>query len=94
MEMSYSFPEHNLIHGEWKQDRCFAYLGIKNIGAIDKYECGIFERIEGWFEGLGVPYSVEPKVTTCMMHTEGRCYRDYRFSFEVPQADRPVDAPE
>jgi len=82
MELSYSFPEHNLIHGEWKQDTCFAYQGIKRIGAIDRYECGIFERLEGWFEGLELEYSVEPKVTRCMMLTEGKCYRDFRFNFK------------
>jgi len=81
MELSYSFPMHNLIRGEWKQDTCFAYQGIKKIGAIDRYECGIFERIEGWFEGLGIEYDVEPKVTGCMMRTDGKCYRDYRFYF-------------
>ena len=81
MELEYSFPEHNLIHGEWKPEKCFAYQGIKKIGAIDHYECGIFERIEGWFDGLGIKYTVEPKVTTCMMHTEGRCYQNYRFFF-------------
>jgi len=81
MESIYSFPAHNLIHGEWKPGKCFAYEGIKKIGAIDQYECGIFERIEGWFDGMGIEYSVEPKVTGCMMHTEGRCYRDYRFYF-------------
>lgn len=81
MELDYSFPEHNQLHGEWKQNKCFAYQGIKNIGVIDQYECGIFERIEGWFEGLGITYTVEPKVTTCIMHTKGRCYQDYRFFF-------------
>ena len=81
MELNYSFPTHNLIHGEWKPEKCFAYQGIKRIGAIDQYECGIFERIEGWFEGLEIEYSVKPKVIGCMMHTEGRCYRDYQFYF-------------
>jgi hypothetical protein len=26
---------------------------------------------------------LEPKVTGCMMHAEGRCYRDYTFFFIV-----------
>ncbi|MBN1881012.1 MAG: hypothetical protein JW885_02460 [Deltaproteobacteria bacterium] len=82
MELEYSFPEHNRLHGEWKQNRCFAYQGIKNIGVIDQYKCGIFQRIEGWFEGLGIKYTVEPKVTTCIMHTNGRCYQDYQFFFK------------
>jgi len=84
MELYYLFPEYNLIRGEWAPKKCFAYQGIKRIGAIDHYECGIFERIEGWFDGLEIPYTVEPKVIGCMMHTDGICYRDYRFNFQVP----------
>ncbi len=54
---------------------------MKKYGMIDQYQCGIMDRVEGWFDGLGIPYTVTPKVDGCMMHTEGRCYRDYRFEF-------------
>jgi hypothetical protein len=40
------------------------------------------DRVESWFDTLGIRYEVEPKVTRCMMHAEGRCYRDYTFFFE------------
>lgn len=56
--------------------------GIKALGVIDKYECGIMDRVENWFDSLGIKYEVEPKVIGCMMHTEGQCYRDYTFFFE------------
>ena len=80
--MKYSFESNgmNRIRSTWH--RCFAYEGIKALGVIDQYECGIMDRVEGWFNTLGVRYEVEPKVTGCMMHTEGRCYRDYTFFFE------------
>ncbi len=80
MKYSFSMPETNLIHGEWKS--CFAYEGIKALGVIDRYECGIMLRIETWFDTLGIKYEVEPKVTGCMMHSDGQCFRDYRFFFE------------
>jgi hypothetical protein len=80
MKYTYVIPEHNLIHAEWES--CFAYEGIKALGAIDRYECGIMLRIETWFDALGVTYEVEPKVTECMMHTDGKCFRDYRFFFK------------
>ncbi|MDD5712124.1 MAG: DUF6125 family protein [Smithellaceae bacterium] len=80
MKYSFATPEKNRIRGAWHQ--CFAYDGIKALGAIDDYECGIMDRIEGWFEALGIKYDVEPKVVKCMMHTLGRCYRDYTFFFE------------
>ncbi len=79
MKSSFSFPGHNLVHGEWKS--CFAYDGLTKYGMIDQYQCGIMDRVEGWFDGLGIAYSVAPRVDGCMMHTEGRCYRDYTFEF-------------
>jgi hypothetical protein len=80
MKYEFSFPEKNLIHAEWQS--CFAYEGMKGLGVADRYECGIMLRIEVWFDTLGIKYEVEPKVTGCMMHTDGRCFRDYRFFFE------------
>ena len=80
MKLFHSFPSENTLHGG--MERCFAYEGIKQIGAIDKYQCGIFERIYGWFDGLGLKYSVSPKVEGCMMHTDGKCFRDITFSFD------------
>jgi len=80
MKYTYSSPAHNILHGEWKS--CFAYEGVKGLGVIDQYECGIMLRIETWLDTLGIRYEVEPKVTGCMMHTDGKCFRDYRFFFD------------
>lgn len=79
MKSSFTFPGHNLVHGEWES--CFAYDGLTKYGMIDRYQCGIMDRVEGWFDGLGIAFTVSPKVDGCMMHSEGRCYRDYRFEF-------------
>jgi len=80
MKYRFSFPEKNRIHAEWQS--CFAYEGMKGLGVVDRYECGIMLRIEVWFETLGIKFEVEPKVTGCLMHTDGQCYRDYTFFFE------------
>ena len=80
MKFSYGYPAENVLHGGFES--CFAYEGIKQIDAIDKYQCGIFERIYGWFDGMGIKYSVSPQVEGCMMHTDGRCFRDITFSFD------------
>jgi len=79
MKYSFTFPEKNLIHAEWQS--CFAYQGMKGLGVADRYECGIMLRIEIWFDTLGIKYEVGPKVTGCLMHTDGQCFRDYRFFF-------------
>lgn len=80
MDFTYSFPSNNVLHGQWRN--CFAYNGVKRLGILDKYQCGILERIYGWFDGLGIKYSVSPRVDTCMMHTDGKCFRDITFSFD------------
>lgn len=74
---------------EWRPDdtwyiameRCFAHEGIGRLGVIAEYECGIFERIYAWLDALGVKYTVEPRPLLCMMHHEGRCFREFRFDF-------------
>jgi hypothetical protein len=79
MKFHTSFPRENLLR--WDMLECFAFEGVKKIGAIDVYECGIFERVQGWFEGMGVEYTVSPKVEGCMMHQKGVCFREFDFHF-------------
>jgi hypothetical protein len=78
----YSFESGGLNRVSGTRRRCFAHDGITMLGVIDPYECGIMDRVETWFDTLGIKYEVEPKVTQCMMHTEGRCYRNYTFFFD------------
>lgn len=81
MKASFSFPARNILRGDFES--CFAYEGIKQLGAaIEQYQCGIFERIYGWFDGMGIKYSVSPQVEGCMMHTDGKCFREFTFNFD------------
>ncbi len=79
MKFTYTFREDRLVHAEWQT--CFAYEGITRIGAIEQYECGIFERIEAWLDALKIRFHVTPAVQGCMMHAQGECYRDYELLF-------------
>ena len=80
MKYMYSMPAKNMMHLEWES--CFSYEAMKALGVMDRYECGPMLRCEAVFDALGIKYEVEPKVTGCMMHTDGRCFRDYRFFFD------------
>jgi len=80
MKASFSLPAKSVLRGDF--ERCFGYEGVKRIGAIEEYQCGIFERIYGWFDGMGIKYSVSPQVEGCMMHTDGRCFREFAFNFD------------
>ena len=53
MKYSFEAEEMNRIRSTWH--RCFAYEGIKALGVIEQYECGIMDRVEGWFDTLGGP---------------------------------------
>ena len=56
----------------------FAYKGMKKIGIIDGYNCGVMYRIECWLEAMGIPFSVNPKISKCMMHEKGACSGNIR----------------
>ena len=83
MKYKYSTPTHNLMQAQW--DSCFAYEGMKALGVADRYECGISLRIDTWLTTLGIKFEVEPKVTGCIMHTDGKCFFEYRFFFDKPR---------
>ena len=66
-----------------KTRECFAHKGMVKAKLIDEYECGIFERIYAWLDVLGLKYTVTPRPLMCMMHHEGRCFREFRFDFSA-----------
>jgi len=80
MQFTYSYPEKNIMRADFQS--CFAYDGIKLLGALEQYQCGIFDRIYAWYDGMGLKYSVSPAVTGCMMHTDGKCFREFTFTFK------------
>jgi hypothetical protein len=72
------FTSHpkNTLHWEWETGECFAYKGIKRMGIIDEYRCGVMYRIACWLEALEIEFSMHPKPDKCMMHTTGTCAGD------------------
>lgn len=81
MKFSISFPGQNIMRWEWEPESCFAYQGVKRLGVIDQYQCAIFLRPETWFDELGLTFEVSPVQDGCMMHIQGKCFRDYKFEF-------------
>jgi hypothetical protein len=79
MDFTCEFPAFNVF--KFTMNNCFAHDGIKRMGALDHYQCGIFERIETWFHELGVDYEIAPQVIGCMMHSENQCFRIFKFDF-------------
>jgi hypothetical protein len=79
MKFTISFPDENIM--TWEMSACFAFNGVKKLGVIEEYQCGIFDRLEGWFHSLGVEYTETPQFQGCLMHQQGNCERNYHFKF-------------
>jgi hypothetical protein len=78
-KVSFSARSVDLLHWEWENGECFAYKGMKQIGVIDEYRCGVMYRIECWLKTLGVNYNIDPEIDTCIMHEKGACSGDIRI---------------
>ena len=79
-EFQISYPRHNILH--WQSVQCFAYDGIKQMGMIEHYQCGIIERVEGWLKSLNIEYEILPEIKGCNMHNIGACKLDIQFYFD------------
>ena len=79
MGAEYSFPADNVM--SWTTNRCFAYEGMKRMGVIDRYECGLLYRVGCWIEVLGVAYEIDPPISGCLINEQGFCAGSVRFKF-------------
>jgi Family of unknown function (DUF6125) len=61
---------------------CFAHQGMKKLGVLPEYECGIFERIEGWFDAMGLRYTRTPDLSRCLKFKGEECRITVQFHFE------------
>ncbi|WP_136360619.1 DUF6125 family protein [Desulfatibacillum aliphaticivorans] len=78
MQFKRIYPGADIIRWEEPDNGCFAYKGIKRLGALDDYDCGIFYRVEAWLKGLGIKYTVTPEVHGCLRHQGKPCFREYK----------------
>lgn len=79
--MSYEieYPEQNIQR--WRITDCFAHRGMQQAGLLPDYECGIFERIFGWFDAMRLTYDVEPDLSRCLRYRGKQCEVTIRFHF-------------
>jgi len=60
--------------------RCFAHDGVESLGVLDQYRCGIYPRLYGWLDTLGVDFEVQPAAPGCVWAADG-CHRTLTFRF-------------
>ncbi len=65
---------------EIRVGRCFAHENVTRAGVIDQYECGIFARVTGWLEALGLEYAMTPPLGKCQKATGGECVYAFRLA--------------
>jgi hypothetical protein len=82
MNATMSFPRPGVMHWEFEPKNCFAYKGMKRLGVIDQYECGVIYRIECWLDCFGIKYETKPKIGKCLMHESGECSGDIELFVE------------
>ncbi|MBD3194991.1 MAG: hypothetical protein GF317_08055 [Candidatus Lokiarchaeota archaeon] len=80
MDFEYFFPKENVMI--FRMNTCFAHDGVKRIGALEEYKCGIFLRIDCWLEGLNLDYDTNPENIGCLLRDNGKCEREYLFNFK------------
>ena len=58
--------------------RCFAHENVEKAGIASQYDCGIFARIEGWLEGMGMDHQVDPPLKGCLKAQGKECVHTIR----------------
>lgn len=58
---------------EIRVERCFAHENTRRAGLGDRYECGIFARIAGWLDALGLAWELRPPLGPCLKAQGREC---------------------
>ena len=82
MKVAFTYPKKDIMAWEFIQGKCFAYTGIKRIGAIENYECGVLYRIKCWLDELGIKHRFTPEIGKCHMHSGGKCSGEIQLFFK------------
>jgi hypothetical protein len=82
MNIKWHFPSKDRLTWAFEQGNCFAYKGIRRMGVIDKYECGVLHRVRCWLDVLEIPHEFDPQFDHCLMHTRGECSGTLKLQFQ------------
>lgn len=59
--------------------RCFAYENAVRARIADQYECGVFARVTGWLDALGLRYETIPPLARCLKVQGQECVYTIRI---------------
>ncbi len=69
----FTYPKENMMAWGFNNGKCFAHAGVKMLGVIDHYECGVIFRIRCWLDELEISHQFNPEIGKCRMHISGSC---------------------
>jgi len=72
---------------EYRVRRCFAFDNVTKAGVAAQYECGIFPRMTGWLEAMGVQFEMSPPLGKCLKAEGRECAYAFRLT-GYPGSDR------
>ena len=81
MAIQFTYPKENTLRWDFEPGNCFAFKGMKRIGAVEGYECGVIFRLRCWMDCLGLKYRLSPEVGRCLMLEDGKCSGVFEFDF-------------
>ena len=58
---------------------CFAHANVTRAGIADRYDCGIFARVQGWLDGLGCGHEMAPPLQGCLKAQGAECVHRVRL---------------
>jgi hypothetical protein len=79
MSFEIDYPDENIQR--YLVAECFAHQGMEKAGLLPHYECGIFERLAGWFDAMKLSYRVEPGLSRCLKFKGQECVVTVEFNF-------------
>ncbi|HYA41234.1 MAG TPA: DUF6125 family protein [Syntrophobacteraceae bacterium] len=71
---------------EFRVRRCFAHENVMRAGIGEEYECGVFARVTGWMEALGLNCEMTPALAGCA-RAQGR---ECRYRFKLRDGIQPT----
>ncbi len=67
-------------------ERCFAHDNAARAGVARELACGIFARVTGWIEGVGLACETQPCLDTCLMACGEECVHTIALCRPAPPA--------
>jgi len=63
---------------EFRVWRCFAYENVTAASIVEQYDCGIFSRVQGWWDAFGLQYELDPLPGRCLRAQQRECVYAFR----------------